>query len=248
MANSVLDDLLERLRRVQADVDREVERLLAEGRARFNYTLKGGRVVFDQQVRRLHHAQSTRAWIYLKRAPLSFILSAPLIYGLIIRWCSWMSRSRCFSRFVSTLWHPAGATGGLSDHRPTSSRLSQHHRAAQLHLLWICQSIDRIRARGCRSHRTVLVSNPPCPAHPRPACAHPPIRRLWRRHWVCSALACAAPGLEWRGAACASPSRARIDPIAGLGIGLRLRSPSPRSLASWMVVDQDAAPTRPPVP
>lgn len=84
MANSVLDDLLERLRRVQADVDREVERLLAEGRARFNYTLKGGRVVFDQQVRRLHHAQSTRAWIYLKRAPLSFILSAPLIYGLII--------------------------------------------------------------------------------------------------------------------------------------------------------------------
>ncbi|TVQ90333.1 MAG: hypothetical protein EA400_06380 [Chromatiaceae bacterium] len=84
MAKTALDDILARLHQAQVDLDREIERLLADGRARFRYTLEAGRVVFEQQVRRLHLAQRTRVWPYLRSAPLQFILSAPLIYGMIV--------------------------------------------------------------------------------------------------------------------------------------------------------------------
>lgn len=84
MGKSALDEILVRLRSTQAELDREIERLLAEGRDRFRYTLDAGRVVFERQARRLHLSQRTGILPYLLSAPIAFILSAPLIYGLIV--------------------------------------------------------------------------------------------------------------------------------------------------------------------
>ena len=45
---TTLDDLLERLRNLQFELEQEVERLLAEKRAEFRYTLRRGKVVFER--------------------------------------------------------------------------------------------------------------------------------------------------------------------------------------------------------
>lgn len=85
MANkSKIDDILERLRRVQQELEDELERLLAEKRSEFQYTIRRGKVVFERSVRRLQRSQRVGLWRYLRDAPLAYVLSAPVIYGMIV--------------------------------------------------------------------------------------------------------------------------------------------------------------------
>lgn len=84
MANAVFDDLLARLRETQRELDREFDRILEDGREQFRYRLRRGKVVFERSVRRLHRRQRIPVWRYIQRAPIAFILSAPLIYGMIL--------------------------------------------------------------------------------------------------------------------------------------------------------------------
>ncbi|NEV65039.1 hypothetical protein [Thiorhodococcus minor] len=84
MANTVFDDLLQRLRETQQELDREFDRLLEEGREEFRYRLRRGKVVFERNVRRLYRRHRIPAWRYIQRAPIAVILSAPLIYGMIL--------------------------------------------------------------------------------------------------------------------------------------------------------------------
>jgi hypothetical protein len=84
MLKTRFDEVLHQLRLVQQDLDSELDRLLADGRERFGYTLERGRVVFEQGMRALHLQQRTGIWAYLRGAPVLFIITAPVIYGLII--------------------------------------------------------------------------------------------------------------------------------------------------------------------
>ncbi|NEX19229.1 hypothetical protein G3480_02685 [Thiorhodococcus mannitoliphagus] len=84
MANPVLDDILERLRATQRELDQELDRLVEEGRERFRYSLRRGKVVFERNMRSLHRQQRISLWRYLRRAPLAYILTAPLIYGVAL--------------------------------------------------------------------------------------------------------------------------------------------------------------------
>lgn len=79
-----LDDILERLRTAQRDLEQEVDRLLDEKRQEFQYSLRRGKVVFDRSMRRLQRQQRTGLWRYLRQAPLAYILSSPVIYGMIV--------------------------------------------------------------------------------------------------------------------------------------------------------------------
>lgn len=81
---SKIDDILLRLRRVQQELEDEFERLLVEKRDEFHYTIRRGKVVFERGVRRLQCGQRVGLWRYLRDAPLAYILSAPVIYGMII--------------------------------------------------------------------------------------------------------------------------------------------------------------------
>ncbi|MEW7982465.1 MAG: hypothetical protein AB2812_06635 [Candidatus Sedimenticola endophacoides] len=81
---SKIDDILLRLRRVQQELEDEFERLLVEKRDEFHYTIRRGKVVFERGVRRLQRGQRVGLWRYLRDAPLAYILSAPVIYGMII--------------------------------------------------------------------------------------------------------------------------------------------------------------------
>ena len=79
-----LDEILERLRATQQELEQEAERLLAKKRQQFQYSLRRRKVVFERSVHRWQRQQRTAIWQYLRKAPLAYILSAPVIYGMII--------------------------------------------------------------------------------------------------------------------------------------------------------------------
>jgi len=77
---SPLDELMERLRGVEAEI--EVE--LAKRREALRFHLENRRIVFEQEILRLHREIKTRASRYLIDANPLMILSTPVIYSLII--------------------------------------------------------------------------------------------------------------------------------------------------------------------
>ena len=79
-----LDEILGRLQATERELQQEVDRLLAEKREQFHYQLRRGKVVFEREVRRWQRQYRTGIWHYLRQAPLAFILSAPVIYGMVI--------------------------------------------------------------------------------------------------------------------------------------------------------------------
>lgn len=81
---TTLDDILERLRSTQQELEQELDRLLAAKREQFQYSLRRGKVVFERGVRNLQRRYRTGVWSYIRRAPFPFIASAPLIYSMVI--------------------------------------------------------------------------------------------------------------------------------------------------------------------
>lgn len=82
--STAIDEILQRLQQTQQELERELDRLLEEKREQFQYQLRRGRVVFAQSMRRWQRQYRTGIWSYLAKAPLSFILTAPVIYGMIV--------------------------------------------------------------------------------------------------------------------------------------------------------------------
>lgn len=85
MANrSRFDELLERLRETEQELAGEMERLLDEQRKKFHYTLRNGKVIFEERVHALQREYKVGIWRYLREAKLRYILSAPVIYGMVV--------------------------------------------------------------------------------------------------------------------------------------------------------------------
>ncbi len=79
-----LEELLSRIKAAQQEFEQEFDRLLEEKRKEFQYQIRRGRVIFERQVRRLQKQQRTGIWTYIRQAPPAIIISAPVIYGMII--------------------------------------------------------------------------------------------------------------------------------------------------------------------
>jgi hypothetical protein len=75
-----LDTLMGRLREVQSEI--EVE--LAKRREELRFRLENRRIVFEKEVLRIHREIKTRATRYLIDANPLMILTAPVIYSLIV--------------------------------------------------------------------------------------------------------------------------------------------------------------------
>lgn len=84
MFNSQIDDILVRLHELQEELEQEIDQLLSEKREQFRYTLEQGKVRFEQGVRALQSHQKLDVLPYLRAARLGHILSAPVIYSLIV--------------------------------------------------------------------------------------------------------------------------------------------------------------------
>jgi hypothetical protein len=75
-----LDVLTEKLREVQAQIEAE----LAKRREELRFHLENRRIVFEQEVLRIHREIKTRVSRYLLDANPLIMLSAPVIYSLIV--------------------------------------------------------------------------------------------------------------------------------------------------------------------
>ncbi|MCW8882548.1 MAG: hypothetical protein OQK92_09535 [Sedimenticola sp.] len=83
MNKTTLDEILSRLQQMQLELEEEIDRLLQEKRQQFHYTLKQGKVRFEQGFKALQRRQRIGLWRYLRNAKLAHILSAPIIYSVI---------------------------------------------------------------------------------------------------------------------------------------------------------------------
>jgi hypothetical protein len=84
MANNTLDEIRGRLRRLEAELSAELERVVERNREQFRYTIRAGKIRFEEGVQALHTSYRTGLIAYLRNAPVSYLLSAPLIYSLLI--------------------------------------------------------------------------------------------------------------------------------------------------------------------
>ncbi len=84
MPSSPIDDFLNRLHALQAELEAEIDHLSREKRQLFQYTLERGRVRFEQGMQALHRHQKVGLWAYLRTARLGHLLTAPVIYSLFI--------------------------------------------------------------------------------------------------------------------------------------------------------------------
>jgi hypothetical protein len=75
-----LDELMERLRSVEAEIETE----LTKRREELRFRLDNRRIVFEQKVLRVHRAIKIRASRYFIDANPLIVLSAPVIYSLLV--------------------------------------------------------------------------------------------------------------------------------------------------------------------
>lgn len=79
-----LDDILDRLHKLQTELETEIDRLLREKRELFHYTLEKGKVHFEQGMKALQKHQRVGVLRYLFTARISHLLTAPVIYSLFV--------------------------------------------------------------------------------------------------------------------------------------------------------------------
>lgn len=84
MRPTTLDEILQRLQQTQQELEQELDRLLEQKREQFQYHLQLGKVVFEKSIRHWQKQYRTGVWRYLRKAPLTYILSAPIVYGMVI--------------------------------------------------------------------------------------------------------------------------------------------------------------------
>lgn len=84
MTKPTLEEILGRLQKLQVELELEIEQLLEEKRRQFHYTLEQGKVRFEQGFKALQRQQRIGLWRYLRRARLAHVLSAPIIYSVIV--------------------------------------------------------------------------------------------------------------------------------------------------------------------
>ena len=75
-----IDDLVRRL----VSIEDELERKLDAQRQNFQYRLDNKRAVFEQSILRQHLQLKTGLLSFLRRSPLSALIVAPAVYGLIV--------------------------------------------------------------------------------------------------------------------------------------------------------------------
>lgn len=77
---SQIDSMIEKIRELESALEAE----FAKRSAGLRFGLEHGRVVFEEELRRRHLELKTNVFRYITRARLVVILTAPVIYALII--------------------------------------------------------------------------------------------------------------------------------------------------------------------
>lgn len=75
---------IERILTRMRELEDELEAAFEEARQHLRYRIEAGKAVFEEQVLRRHKELRTKLWDYLKRANVWVVVTAPVIYGLIV--------------------------------------------------------------------------------------------------------------------------------------------------------------------
>ncbi len=84
MADSILNELRERLKGAQEEFEAELDRRIDVQRQQFRYRLEQGKVRFEEDMRDWQARYRTGIWRYLTGARIAYLLTAPVIYALIV--------------------------------------------------------------------------------------------------------------------------------------------------------------------
>lgn len=77
---STIDFLIERINKLENELEAE----MAKRRAKLRFGLERGRVIFEQEILRRHRELKTGLWPYIREARPMVVLTAPIIYSVII--------------------------------------------------------------------------------------------------------------------------------------------------------------------
>lgn len=83
MPKSTIDDILERLKALQTELETELDKLLTQKRELFRYTLDKGKVKFDYGIKVLQRQKRTGLFRYIFGAHIGHLLTAPIIYSVV---------------------------------------------------------------------------------------------------------------------------------------------------------------------
>ena len=75
-----IGSIFEKIHALEVELDAELARRAAE--LRFGF--ERGKIVFEQEILRRHRELKTGLWAYIKRANILIVLTAPVIYSLLI--------------------------------------------------------------------------------------------------------------------------------------------------------------------
>jgi len=75
-----IGSIFEKIHALEAELDAELARRAAELR----FGIERGKIVFEQEVLRRHRELRVSLWAYIKRANILIVLTAPVIYSLIV--------------------------------------------------------------------------------------------------------------------------------------------------------------------
>lgn len=84
MDRSILEDIQDRLRATRQELEAELDRQMEARRAEFRYQLERGKVRFEREILALQKSYRIGLWPYIRGARIATLLTAPIIYGLII--------------------------------------------------------------------------------------------------------------------------------------------------------------------
>ncbi len=95
--NSRLDEILDEIRTLEKEVQSEMKRREEE----LKYRVVEGRVIFEREILALHKRIAGSLFFYIVRAPLLTILSAPVIYAMVVPTmlmdlCLYIYQALCF--------------------------------------------------------------------------------------------------------------------------------------------------------
>lgn len=83
MPQHQLEEIFDRIHSLHQELEQEFDRLLAEKQQQFHYTLRKGRITFEENFYQFLQSHRTGVWQYLREARLGHILTAPIIYGVV---------------------------------------------------------------------------------------------------------------------------------------------------------------------
>jgi len=84
MTTNNLDDILKQLAELQNELEQEIDTILTKKRQQFRYSLEQGKVQFEKGMQTLQRYHKVGIIYYLRSARLGHILTAPIIYSLLL--------------------------------------------------------------------------------------------------------------------------------------------------------------------